>query len=219
MIGRTAFAAVLLALAGGTVGTANPSAVPSATAPAAPLAEIAAGDTEFLRGQPVIYDVHEVRQPRCDAIDVNEGDLAETIVDVRSHAPFPDVDKQLRYFGRPEFTVVRIRMRLPSRITWPEMSDADRAAAAATLLALRHHETGHARIAIDEVARLNAAPFTVTPDPDVYRKTVVRRADAGLAAIARAQEAYDALTDHGRRQDRASGVFRGPRTELICPRR
>jgi hypothetical protein len=216
MIARSALATLLLVVYGTIAVTNAPTATSSTEAPGS-LAEITASDTALLRAQPVIYELHEVRQPRCDAIDVKEGELAETIVDVRSHAPFPDVDKQLRYFGRPAFTIARIRMRLPSRIVWPGMSDADRAAVAATLAALRHHEAGHVRIALDEVARLNAAPFTVTPDPEVYRTTVVRRADEGLEAIARAQEAYDALTDHGRRQDRAGGVFRGPRTQLTCP--
>lgn len=219
MIGRCALAALLLAIVSGTTGVANAPAATSATEEPLSPAEITASDTALLRAQPVIYELHEVRQPRCDAIDVKEGELALTIVDVRSHAPFPDVDKQLRYFGRPEFTIVRIRMRLPSRIVWPGMSDPDRAVAAATVAALRHHEAGHVRIAVDEVARLNAAPFTVTPDPETYRATIVRRAVEGIDALAHAQEAYDALTDHGRRQDRANGVFRGPRTELTCPRR
>lgn len=218
MIVRGGFATLMLVICGTSAATNAPTAT-SATQEPSSLVEITASDTALLRAQPVVYELHEVRQPRCDAIDVREGELAETIVDVRSHAPFPDVDKQLRYFGRPEFTIVRIHMRLPSRIVWPAMSDADRAAAAVTLAALRHHEAGHVRIATDEVTRLNAAPFTVTPDPQTYRITVVRRANEGVETIARLQEAYDTLTDHGRRQDRASGEFRGPRTELACPRR
>lgn len=178
---------------------------------------VIAGDDEVLRAHPVVFEVRDVRQSRCDALDVNEGELARTIVDVRSRVPLPDVDKQLRYFGRPEFTIVRIRMRIPSSITWPEMTARDQRAAAATLAALRHHEIGHVRIAIAEVDRLNSAPFTVTPDPEVYRRRLVQRAEEGIATIARAQEAYDQLTDHGRRQDRASGVFHGARTELVCP--
>lgn len=176
-----------------------------------------AEDDAVLRAHPVVYELHDVRQPRCDAPDVKEGELARTIVQVRSRAPFPDVDKQLRYFGRPEFTIERILMRIPRSITWPTMTARDREAAAATLAALRHHEIGHVRIAIDEVERLNAAPFTVTPDPEVYRRTIVQRTKDGIEALAHAQAAYDALTDHGRRQDRASGVFHGARTELDCP--
>lgn len=215
--GATATCALLLAplLASAVWAADAPSSPGADTASLTPT--VVASDDALLRAHPVVFEFREVRQPRCDALDVKEGELARTIVDVRSRAPFPDVDKQLRYFGRPEFTIVRVRMRIPSRISWPAMTAQDVAAAAATLAALRHHEVGHLRIAIDAVARLNLAPFTVTPDPELYQRTIVRRAVDGIAAIARAQEEYDRLTDHGRRQDRASGIFRGPRTELTCP--
>ncbi len=96
------------------------------------------------------------------------------------------------------------------------MTEAERSEVRAALAALRHHEVGHVRVAAAEVARLNAAPRTVTPDAEMYRYTEMRRQDAGLAAVAAAQRAYDRLTDHGFAQERGRGVTSGPSTELRC---
>jgi hypothetical protein len=186
-----------------------------ALASAAPAA-IASSDDAFLRAYRVMVVTHDVRIPRCAAIDALGGGLADATIEVNAHVPFPGVDSQGRYFGRTFFAIKRVTLRLPRTVEWPQMTDADRLRVRAALAALRHHEVGHVRVAAAEVARLNAAGPTITPDAEVYRRTEMRRQDAGLAAVAAAQRAYDRLTDHGRRQERARGASGGRASELRC---
>ena len=134
-----------------------------ALAVAAPLAT----DDELLRGPTTTIEEYAIRIPSCGAFGGQEGERGLTVVDVRARVPFPNVDTQQRYTGRPQFTIVRIRVRLPRNITWPGMTERERDALEATLAALRHHEAGHVRVAVAEVARLNAAPLPVTPDAEV----------------------------------------------------
>ena len=189
----------------------------AAEAPAFPAA-ITARDDAFLRTYQTTVAARDVRLPRCLAIDALEGGLAYATVDVNAHVPFPGVDKQGRYYGRTVFAIRHVTLRLPRRVEWPGMTKTERLAVRAALAALRHHEVGHVRVAATEVARLNALPFTVTSDAEAYRRIEMRRQDAGLDALARAQRSYDGLTEHGRRQPRASGTLRGPATELRCER-
>ena len=177
---------------------------------------LAQRDDAFLRAYPLTVDAPVVHIPRCSDVDAFEGQLAFATVDVTAHVPFPGVDRRGRYFGRTRFSIRRVTLHLPADVVWPGMTERDRSAVTASLAALRHHEVGHVRVAAAEVARLNAAPLTVTPDAEVYRQTEIRRQTAGLAAIARAQAAYDALTAHGRAQPRAPEPLRGPPTELRC---
>ena len=175
-----------------------------------------ASDDAFLRAYSITVVERDVRIPRCAAIDALGGALADATIDVNAHVPFPGVDKQGRYYGRTLFSVRGVTLRLPRSVAWPHMTDGDRLRVRAALAALRHHEVGHVRVAAAEVARLNAGAPTITPDAEVYRRAEMRRQDAGLAAVAAAQRAYDRLTDHGRRQERAHGASGGPATELRC---
>ena len=184
-----------------------------ATTIASPRAE---SDDAFLRAYAVTLDLRDVHIPACGDVDAFEGEFAFADVEISAHVPFPDVDRRGRYTGRTRFAIRHVTLHLPAAVTWPGMTERERAAVKTALAALRHHEIGHVRVAAAEVARLNAGPLTVTPDAEVYRRTEMRRQDAGLAAVARAQRAYDALTEHGRRQTRASGALRGPATELRC---
>jgi hypothetical protein len=190
------------------------AALLAAAPPAAP--GLAEDDDAFLRAYAVRVDARIVHIPRCSDVDAFEGEFAFANVEVTAHVPFPGVDRRGRYTGRTQFTIRHVTLHLPAAIVWPGMTDRDRAEVRAALSALRHHEVGHVRIAATEVARLNAAPLTVTPDAEVYRRTEMRRQDAGLDAIAYAQRTYDTLTAHGRRQQLASGALRGPATELRC---
>jgi hypothetical protein len=185
-------------------------------APAFP-AGLTASDDAFLRAYQTTIELRDVRVPHCDALGAREGMLAYTNVAVNAHVPFPRVDRHGRYTGRTVFKIVHATLRLPRSITWPGMTETDRSAVRSALAALRHHEVGHVRVAAAEVARLNSLPPTVTPDALVYRHTEMRRQSAGLAAVAEAQRAYDAQTNHGRRQERAPAPFAGPATELRCP--
>jgi hypothetical protein len=180
---------------------------------------LAASDDAFLRAYPVTVDARTVHVPRCSDADAFEGQLAFADVEVTAHVPFPGVDRRGRYTGRTRFAIRRVTLHLPAALTWPGMTEDDRASAGAAVAALRHHEVGHVRVAAAEIARLNAQPPTVTPDAEVYRRTEMRRQTAGLDAIGRAQRAYDALTAHGRLQPRAAGALRGSATELRCPER
>ncbi len=180
---------------------------------------LASTDAAFLRAYPTTVDARTVHIPRCSDVDAFEGALAFANVEVVAHVPFPGVDRRGRYTGRTRFAIRRVTLHYPAAIVWPGMTGRERASAEAALAALRHHEVGHVRVAAAEVARLNAEPRTVTPDAEAYRQTEIRRQSAGLAAIGRAQRAYDALTGHGRRQPRAPGVLGGPPTELRCEER
>jgi hypothetical protein len=184
---------------------------------ASALPAVAARDDAFLGAFGTTVVTHGMRIPRCEAIGSLEGALAHATIDVSAHVPFPGVDKQGRYFGRTVFAIRHVTLRFPGSIVWPHMTEADRLAVRAALAALRHHEIGHVRVAAAEIARLNAGAPTVTPDAETYRRTEMRRQDAGLAAIAATQRAYDRLTAHGTRQERAGGASRGPATELRCP--
>jgi hypothetical protein len=186
-----------------------------AVATSAPSA-LAQRDDAFLRGYPVTVDARVVHVPQCSDVDAFESEFAFANVDVTAHVPFPGVDRRGRYFGRTRFSIRHVTLHLPAAIVWPGITEADRAGVSAALAALRHHEIGHVRVAAAEVARLNALPFTVTPDAEAYRRSEMRRQDAGLEALAQAQRAYDAQTEHGRRQPRASGALRGSATELRC---
>ncbi|HEY6237488.1 MAG TPA: DUF922 domain-containing protein, partial [Candidatus Elarobacter sp.] len=176
----------------------------------------AASDDAFLRAYAVTHDERDIHIPACGDVDAFEGEFAFADVEISAHVPFPDVDRRGRYTGRTRFAIRHVTLHFPAAVIWPGITERERAAVKTALAALRHHEIGHVRVAAAEVARLNAGPLTVTPDAEVYRRTEVRRQDAGLAAVARAQRAYDALTEHGRRQTRASGALRGPATELRC---
>jgi uncharacterized protein DUF922 len=180
-------------------------------------AALTASDDAFLRTYPVTIDARTVHIPRCSDVDAFEGELAFANVEVTAHVPFPSVDARGRYTGSTRFTIRHVTLHLPASVTWPGITERERADAGAALAALRHHEVGHVRVAADEVVRLNALPLTVTPDAEIYRRTEMRRQTAGLDAIARAQRAYDGLTGHGRSQPRAGGVLHGPATELHCP--
>jgi len=180
-------------------------------------AAIAADDDAFLNAFGTTVITHGVRIPRCEAVDALENARAHATIDVNAHVPFPGVDKQGRYVGRTVFAIRHVTLRLPGSIEWPHMTEADRMAVRAALAALRHHEIGHVRVAAAEIARLNAGSPTVTPDAETYRRAEMRRQEAGLAAIAAAQRAYDRLTAHGSRQERARGASRGRATELRCP--
>ena len=209
--------ASLLALALAAPNAAAPT-TPAAAAAAPPALSAAtfASDEALLHAYPTTIDAHDLHLQRCSAPETQEGELALTVVDIVAHVPFPDVDARQRYNGRAAFRIAHVTLRMPRSVDWPGMTARDRAAVDAMLAALRHHEVGHVRVAVAEVARLNALPLTVTPDAEAYRRTVTRRADDGMAALARAQREYDELTDHGRRQDRAGAVLAGPPTELIC---
>ena len=192
--------------------------VPAAVDESGFSAATTARDDAFLRGYPTSFVTRDVHLSRCNAIDALEGALAYATIDVNAHVPFPGVDRQGRYYGRTVFAIQHVTLRLPRSIEWPQMTEAERTEVRKALAALRHHEVGHVRVAAAEVARLNAAPLTVTFDAELYRRTEMRRQSAGLDELARAQERYDALTAHGRRQLRAAGVLAGSPTELPCSR-
>lgn len=177
---------------------------------------IAARDDAFLSAYRTSVVRRDVRIPRCAAIDTLEGTLAYATSDVNAHVPFPGVDAQGRYFGRTVFAIRHVTLRLPRNLSWPNMTEADRERVRAALAALRHHEVGHVRVAAEVVARLNAAPQTLTANAEVYRRSEMRRQDAGLEAIAAAQRAYDRITEHGLRQENAPGASRGPAAQLRC---
>ncbi|MDQ6943907.1 MAG: hypothetical protein M3169_15520, partial [Candidatus Eremiobacteraeota bacterium] len=147
---------------------------------------LTASDDAFLNAYGTTVIMHGMRIPRCDAVDALEGPLAFSTIDVNAHVPFPSVDRQQRYYGRTVFAIRHVTLRLPSSVEWPGMTQADRADVRAALAALRHHEIGHVRVAAAEVARLNAAPPTITSDAEVYRRAEMRRQEAGLAAVAAA---------------------------------
>ncbi|HEV2738658.1 MAG TPA: DUF922 domain-containing protein [Candidatus Elarobacter sp.] len=183
-----------------------------------PTSSLRRSDDAFLRAYPMTIDARTVHIPHCSDVDAFEGELAFANVEVKAHVPFPRVDRRGNYTGRTQFTIRHVTLHVPAAVVWPGMTRRDRAEAAAAVAALRHHEVGHVRVAAAEVARLNALTLTVTPDAEAYRRTEMRRQTAGLDAIARAQRAYDRLTEHGRSQPRAPGPLRGPVAEMHCER-
>jgi hypothetical protein len=63
---------------------------------------------------------------------------------------------------------------------------------------------------------LNAGAPIAAPDPFALRAAADARGRDGFDRFKREEREYDALTDHGRKQNAAPGDLAGPDTVLLC---
>ncbi len=165
----------------------------------------------------VRIDARDVRVSSCrDVIDEPEAGLATIgfrfqVSDARASA------NGGRYTGTVVFDLGEIVVLVPKSISWPEMSDADRARVEALRRAIFHHEIGHVRVAEAVRESLNAARTPiVAPDVFAFRAQADDVGRTGFERFKREELEYDELTDHGRRQQNAPGALGGPNTALHC---
>ncbi|HZX68353.1 MAG TPA: DUF922 domain-containing protein [Candidatus Elarobacter sp.] len=121
------------------------------------------------------------------------------------------------YVGSIVFELGDIVVNAPRSIGWPQMSEGDRARSEALRRAIVHHEIGHVRVAETVRDALNARTTTIVePDAGAFRAEIEAQGQAGFESFMREERAYDALTDHGRRQHVAPGPLAGADTVLQC---
>lgn len=121
-----------------------------------------------------------------------------------------------RYTGKVTFALGEVVIRVPRSIAWKGMSSADRTHADALVRAVYHHEVGHVRVAESLRDALNAANTISAPDYFAFGAAADALGREGLARFTRDEDAYDELTDHGRKQHLAPGELAGPDTLLWC---
>jgi predicted secreted Zn-dependent protease len=120
------------------------------------------------------------------------------------------------YAGRVTFSLGEVVITMPSSIAWSHMSPGDRERAEALRHAIYHHEIGHVRIAEAVRDELNARGELTAPSPFEFQAAADRVGRDGFDRFRAEERAYDAFTDHGRKQHAAPGVLAGPDTVIVC---
>jgi predicted secreted Zn-dependent protease len=120
------------------------------------------------------------------------------------------------YGGKVVFSLDDVAIHMPASIAWKSMSAGDRERANALRHAIYHHEVGHVRIAEAVRDALNDANAVTAPDRLAFSAAAETAGREGFARFRREERAYDALTDHGRKQHAAPGDLAGPDTVLLC---
>jgi predicted secreted Zn-dependent protease len=120
------------------------------------------------------------------------------------------------YTGRVTFSLGDVVITMPSSIAWTHMSPSDRQRAETLRSAIYHHEVGHVRIAEAVRDELNAHGDVTAPSPAAFQAAADRIGHDGFDRFRAEERAYDAFTDHGRKQHAAPGVLTGPDTVIVC---
>lgn len=121
-----------------------------------------------------------------------------------------------RFAGRVTFSLGEVVIRMPASIAWPHMTQSDRRRAEALRQAIYHHEVGHVRVAEAVREELNAHDDVAAPDVFAFGAKADALGRDGFDRFRAEERAYDALTDHGRKQHSAPGVLAGPDTVIVC---
>jgi predicted secreted Zn-dependent protease len=120
------------------------------------------------------------------------------------------------YTGRVTFSLGEVVITMPSSIGWAHMSPGDRERAETLRHAIYHHEIGHVRIAEAVRDELNAHGDVTAPSPAAFQAAADRIGHDGFDRFRAEERAYDAFTDHGRKQHLAPGPLAGPDTVIVC---
>ncbi len=120
------------------------------------------------------------------------------------------------YTGRVTFSLGEVVITMPSSIGWAHMTPGDRERAETLRRAIYHHEIGHVRIAEAVRDELNARVDVTAPSPTAFQAAADRIGHDGFDRFRAEERAYDAYTDHGRKQHLAPGPLAGPDTVIIC---
>lgn len=118
--------------------------------------------------------------------------------------------------GRVTFSLGDVVITMPKSIAWSHMSGADRQRAETLRRAIYHHEIGHVRVAEAVRDELNGRGQIVAPDAFAFRAAADAAGRDGFERFRSEERAYDAETDHGRKQHLAPGVLAGPDTVIQC---
>jgi len=182
-----------------------------ATATATAIAAAAAGPPIVVDG--VAYRVIERPLTFADCQDagaqLSGQEIARTHLGYRFTAVVDPSNPQRRLLAAavdPDSTYVEI-----PQMTWPGMSDTDRAAVERLVDEIRVHERGHIAIALEAVADATALHHVIVPGGgDVPAERAIAH------ALDVRQDDYDALTSHGVHQSRAPADLAGRDVRLIC---
>jgi len=120
------------------------------------------------------------------------------------------------YVGSVTFSLGDVLITMPKSIAWSHMSQADRERAETLHRAIYHHEVGHVRIAEAVRDELNAHGAITAPDAFTFKAAADAAGREGFERFRAEERAYDAATDHGRKQHSAPGVLAGPDTVIVC---
>jgi len=161
----------------------------------------------------------ELRAASCENVVAAAPEPARTGFDFAYEIPPPHRRPDGAYEGAPAFELTHVVIEAPRVVAWPNMTEGDRERAEQFRRALLHHEVGHVLVAEESMRELAATPPVVAPDISSYADAAREAGATGEARFRRDQEAYEALTDHGRTQYRARGELRGRDTVLVCVER
>lgn len=178
---------------------------------------VAAGsDAEVISRLHVHVDAHDLSVSSCR--DVVTGNPEAGLATIGFRYRIADARRlpSGQYGGTIVFELGDVTVDVPKSITWPEMTEADRARAEALRRAIIHHEIGHVRVAEAVRDALNAHAPILAPDAFAFRADTDAAGRAGFERFTREEREYDELTDHGRRQHDAPGALAGPDTVLHC---
>jgi predicted secreted Zn-dependent protease len=120
------------------------------------------------------------------------------------------------YVGKVTFSLGDVVVTMPKSIVWSHMSKADRERAETLRRAIYHHEIGHVRIAEAVRDELNGRGEITAPDAFAFQAAADAAGRDGFDRFRAEERAYDAETDHGRKQRLAPGVLAGPDTMMQC---
>jgi predicted secreted Zn-dependent protease len=147
---------------------------------------------------------------RTDALRAAGGRLARTLIGYR-YDMTPRADDPSSYDLVVAVDTVKTTVMMPD-LSWPGMTAAESAAIATLTQDILTHERGHLRIAFAAVEAFDREQHTIARSQDA--EAVFSRF---FRAVSDEQIAYDALTEHGIHQSRATGEFRGNDLVIRCP--
>lgn len=181
------------------------------------IALLAGSDEDVAKRLHVRFAPYDLMVPSCRDVVAREPEPGSATF----HYAFEVSDEHWlgprRRTGKLTFWLDDIVIRSPRIISWPGMTDADRERAATLRRAVEHHEIGHVRVAEAVRDALNAEEPIIAPDLAAFAATAEARGRLGFERFTREEHAYDALTDHGRKQHAAPGELNGPDSTLLCP--
>src|SRR6202163_1867218 len=157
---------------------------------------------------------YDVAAPSCHEVFAGVPEPGSAVFDFRSR--IRGEPQGGRYTGKVEFSLGDVTIHLPKSIAWKGMNVGDRERASALRRAIYHHEVGHVRIAEAVRDALNAASPLTAPDYFAFGAAADAIGRDGFERFKREEREYDALTDHGRKQEAAPGDLAGPNTLILC---
>jgi hypothetical protein len=181
------------------------------------LAFLGGSDEDVVSRLHVRFDEHDFIVRSCMNVVGSGNEAGLATIRYRYRSENSRVLPNGSYSGTLVFELGDITVNVPRTIGWPQMTELDRTRSEALRRAIIHHEIGHVRVAETVRDALNAHTTTIVePDASAFRAELESEGQAGFERFMREERAYDALTDHGRRQHVAPAPLSGPDTALQC---